>query len=121
MLHDFETQIWLSGAATGDAEAASLILVPLLSSRGNNHGWILFATCTRDRRFEMEDTGFVQDIAQRLTHAAEIVLMYENALRDVRIREDFVSIVSHDLVNASLSMKLSAQSVLRSARSPDNA
>ncbi|HYV43331.1 MAG TPA: HAMP domain-containing sensor histidine kinase, partial [Myxococcaceae bacterium] len=37
--------------------------------------------------------------------------LYRKALRELRVREDFLAIVSHDLVNAAASIKLTAQTM----------
>jgi len=49
----------------------------------------------------------LEQATRQLSRALESADLYKEALRDVRIREEFLAVVSHDIVNAASAIRLS--------------
>ncbi|HEX8434117.1 PAS domain S-box protein [Archangium sp.] len=114
------TPEWLDAAAR-DAEHRALldqlgpksaIIVPLVA-RGRKLG-IINLVWTRSHATSVAvDLEVAKGLADRAAVAIDNALLYQQAQEAVRVREDVVAIVSHDLRNPLNAISLSATTVLR--------
>ncbi len=74
----------------------SLLSVPL-HARGKVSGVIAFGSSTRP--YEIDDTFVARDLAGRAALAIDNAQLYESAQRAIRLRENVLAVVSHDLKN----------------------
>jgi PAS domain S-box-containing protein len=72
----------------------SLIMVPL-NSGGQLLGRMLL--CTNARSYVDGDLALAEELARRVSIAVEHSLLYEDLQRALRIRDDLLSMISHDL------------------------
>jgi len=111
-----------SGAAMGlspdvsawlfDGEGApATVAIAGLEARHGVRGWVVAAVRPPRQAFAAEDLLLMQQLAERLGQCLQAQRLYQKALGEVRVREDFLAIVSHDLVNAAASIKLTAQAM----------
>jgi PAS domain S-box-containing protein len=114
------TPAWLDAAAR-DAEHRALLdqlapktalLVPLVA-RGRKRG-IINLVWTHSRSTSMAaDLEVARGLADRAAVAIDNALLYQQAQEAIRVREDVVAIVSHDLRNPLNAISLSATALLR--------
>ncbi|HTL33596.1 MAG TPA: ATP-binding protein [Kofleriaceae bacterium] len=76
--------------------ARSLICVPLLA-RDQVLGSLALVSGRGRPRFSISDLVFAEDFARRLAMALDNALLYRAANRAIRMRDDVLAIVSHDL------------------------
>jgi PAS domain S-box-containing protein len=114
------TPEWLDAAARNEEHRAlleqlspkSVILVPLVA-RGRKLGIINLAW-TRPRILRSEvDLEVARGLADRAAVAIDNARLYQEAQEAIRVREDVVAIVSHDLRNPLNAISLSATSLLK--------
>jgi PAS domain S-box-containing protein len=90
----------------------SFMAVPL-RSRGVAYGAVVFAMTEPDRRFDRVDL----DVAVELAHRAELAIdnarLFSETQRAVRVREDVLAVVSHDLKTPLTVVGLAASTALR--------
>jgi signal transduction histidine kinase/HAMP domain-containing protein len=86
----------------------SLMIVPV-PARSGVHGALTFVSADPGRRFVRTDLRFAEELARRAGIAIENARLYEMAQGAVRDREDFLSIVSHELNTPLTSLKLQIQ------------
>lgn len=95
-----------------DLGASSLLCVPLVTRKE-----VLGSLCLvggRDRaQYLSHDLAMVEDVAHRLAMALDNALLYRRAERAIRIRDDVLAIVSHDLRSPLATVMLRAQTVVR--------
>ncbi len=89
--------------------------VPLLA-RGNVLGAISLARADKNSPFTQADLALADEIASRAALFLDNASLYQQAQDAVRIREDFLSIASHDLRTPLTSMHLRLQILLQHAR-----
>ncbi len=114
------TPEWLDAAAL-DAEHRALleqlspksaVIVPLVA-RGQKLG-IINLVWTRSRSTSVAaDLEVARGLADRAAVAIDNALLYQQAQEAIRVREDVVAIVSHDLRNPLNAITLSATTLLR--------
>ena len=75
----------------------SLISVPMVV-RGRTAGVISFARC-RPKIYNPKDLELAQMIADRAALAVDNARLYQEAQRSLRLREEILAVVSHDLKN----------------------
>ncbi len=80
------------------ADFKSLIAVPLLV-RGKLVGVIAFMSCSVSGLYGPADVRLAEELAQRAAFSIENARLFDEARRAVKIREDVLAIVSHDLKN----------------------
>lgn len=98
--------------ALRDIGANCLLCVPLVARREVLGSLCL--VCGRDRQpYMSHDLAMVEDVAHRLAMALDNALLYRRAERAIRIRDDVLAIVSHDLRSPLATVMLRAQSVVR--------
>ena len=91
----------------------SLASVPL-RARGESLGAITFASGPRSRPFEAADLALLRDLARLVVAAIDTARLYRRAQDAIRVRDEFLSIASHELKTPLTSLALQADS-LRSA------
>jgi signal transduction histidine kinase len=96
-----------AGSAT-DGGAGSVMSVPLLI-RGEVVGTITLATDQGGRAFERDDLALAQEIAQRAATAVDNARLYLSAQDSVRLRDEFLSVASHELNTPMTAMMLTLQ------------
>lgn len=78
------------------ANVRSLICVPLVA-RGRTLGFLTFVTARSGRNYALTDVAIAQDIARRCAMAIENARLFEQARSALRVRDDFLSVASHEL------------------------
>lgn len=91
-----------------ERKAGTAVVAPICG-RSRRLGFLLVGCSWARRALDQDDLLLCHEVAQRLGQALENIHLYQQALRDLRVRENFVSIVSHDLVNAATSIKLASE------------
>lgn len=95
--------------------ARSLICVPLLA-REHVLGVLAMVAGRSRARYDTSDLELVEDFCQRLGLALDNALLYRRAERAVRMRDDVLAIVSHDLRTPLAKILMQAEAV---AEHPD--
>jgi signal transduction histidine kinase/DNA-binding NarL/FixJ family response regulator len=87
-------------------------LVAPLRSRGQTLGAMTFASAHRDRRYSALDLGLGEELARRAAVAIDNANLYEEAQDAIRVRDDFLSIASHELRTPITLLQLLVQDLL---------
>ncbi len=74
----------------------SIMLVPLVA-RGRVLGALACARAESGRRYESSDLALAEELASRAALAIDNALLYREAQRAVRVRDDFLASASHEL------------------------
>jgi signal transduction histidine kinase len=90
----------------------SFLAVPL-RSRGVAYGSVVFAMTEPGRRFDRVDLDLAVEFARRAELAIESARLLAETQRAVRVREDVLAVVSHDLRSPLSTVHLSADAALR--------
>ena len=96
---------------------SSWMCVPLRRP-GGVIGALSIASTKPDRAYSDADVAFAEEVAIRVAMAVENAELYRRAQAAIRIREDFVSIASHELKTPLTPLKLQLASLQR--RLPDD-
>lgn len=83
----------------------SMIVAPMIV-RGVALGGLTIVSSTIDKRFSKDDLHLIEDIAQSCAIAMDNALLYSDSQQSVKVREDFISIASHELRSPLTSLKL---------------
>ncbi|WNG29226.1 PAS domain-containing protein [Cystobacter fuscus] len=98
----------------------SLLTVPLLA-HGRILGALTLTLCTSGRRYDEEDLRFAQELAHRAALSVDNARLYREAREAIRLRDEFLSIASHELKTPLTPLSLKLQSLERSAEAhPDS-
>jgi signal transduction histidine kinase len=100
------------------AGTSSLMCIPLVT-RGRTFGVLTLAMADSGRRYSQTDFALALDIARRATTAIDNAELYEAARRALRMREDILAIVSHDLRSPLNNIMLGAGAMAGSASDHD--
>lgn len=102
--------------------ADSLMCAPLVA-RGRSLGALVLVSERSDRRFTEHDLPFAEELGRLLATAVDNAHLYAAAQRAIRLRDDVLSIVSHDLRSPLVNISLNAEQVLRArgSLSPERA
>jgi signal transduction histidine kinase len=92
----------------------SLLCVPMVA-RSRTLGAMIFAMVESGRTYRWEDVPLATEIARRAAIAIDHAKMYELARQAIAVREDFLSIASHELKTPLTALQLSVQRLQRSA------
>ncbi|WNG58345.1 PAS domain-containing protein [Archangium gephyra] len=88
---------------------ASVLIVPL-HARGRTFGALTFMYCSSGRHFGPETQPLAEEVARRAALALDNARLYREARRAVKLRDDFLSVASHELKTplTPLNLKLTA-------------
>jgi len=87
------------------------MLVPL-HARGQIIGCIVFATANPHRRYDQDDLNVAMDLAQRAGLAIDNQRLYQTSKQAVALRDEFLSVASHELRTPVTSALIAVQSAL---------
>lgn len=97
------------------AQPTSLMAVPI-QTREHVFGLIIALTSNVERRFVSDDVMLAEEIGRRAALAIDNARLYRKALQAVRVRDDVLAIVSHDLRRPLGVVRLYADLLLRYAQ-----
>jgi PAS domain S-box-containing protein len=86
----------------------SIMVIPL-SARNKPLGYITLAITRPGARYGLRDLELAQEVARRAATAIENAWLYEEARKAVRLRDDVLAIVSHDLRNPINTISMTAE------------
>jgi PAS domain S-box-containing protein len=109
-VHDDEHVRWLRAL-----QATSYICVPLLA-RQQRLGAITFTFTQPGRRYDTADLALARELASRAATAIDNARLYREAQEAVRLRDQFLSIASHELKTPLTTLLGNAQLLQRRAR-----
>ncbi|WP_437917136.1 AAA family ATPase [Sorangium sp. So ce302] len=91
------------------------ITVPLLA-RGQAIGMLTVVSSTPERRYGDADLELVQEVARRAAIAIDNARLYSAAQEAVRVRDEFLTVATHELNTPLTSLTLTLESVDRALR-----
>jgi signal transduction histidine kinase len=86
--------------------------VPLIA-HGRIVGALTFVGAESGRRYAAEDLALAEELAARAAIAVENARLYQQALRALDVRNDFLAVAAHELKTPLTSLRLSAELFLR--------
>ncbi|PTL83670.1 PAS domain S-box protein [Vitiosangium sp. GDMCC 1.1324] len=86
-------------------DACSVVLVPMRAG-GKVLGLMLLAAAWPQRRYDEEDLELAEELAHRVAMALENLRLLEEARHAVGLRDEFLSVASHELKTPLTSLKL---------------
>jgi signal transduction histidine kinase len=92
--------------------ARSLLIVPMVA-HGRTMGSLTCVSGASGRRFTPADQTVAAELAYRAALALENARLFKSAKKAVQVREDFLSVASHELHTPLTSLMLSVQSIER--------
>jgi signal transduction histidine kinase len=92
----------------------SLMGLPL-AARGQTLGALTLGTTTPGRRFSPADLELAVEIARRAAAAIDKARLYREAQEAIRLRDEFLTVASHELRTPMTSLTLSLQTLLHAA------
>jgi signal transduction histidine kinase len=98
----------------------SVIAAPMLV-RGRTVGVLTFATSRSGRRYTAAELALLEDLAQRAALSVENARLYREAQDAIRLRDEFLSIASHELKTPLTPLSLKLQILAsETRRQPDS-
>ncbi|SEL24826.1 PAS domain S-box-containing protein [Stigmatella aurantiaca] len=98
----------------------SFIAVPLVV-RGQAFGVLSFFTTRSGRRYTAKDRDFLGELAHRVALSVENARLYREAQEAIQLRDEFLSIASHELKTPLTPLSLKLQMLSREVkRQPDS-
>ena len=93
-------------------DVRSMMIVPLVA-RERTLGTITFVSGESGRRYDEQDLRLAEDLAGRAALAVDNARLYREAQAAIRLRDEFLSIASHELRNPVAGIKGAAQLLRR--------
>jgi signal transduction histidine kinase len=103
-----------------DLGLRSLLIVPLMAG-GRPIGVLNLVWAESKRRYGTEDLETMRELGRRAGLAVENARLYNEARAAVKLRDDFLSIASHELKTPLTSLRLKVDGILRIAAKPEKA
>ncbi|MDC0713086.1 ATP-binding protein [Stigmatella sp. ncwal1] len=98
----------------------SFIAAPLVE-RGRAFGVLSFFSTRSGRRYTAKDLAFLEELAHRVALSVENARLYQEAQKAIRLRDEFLSIASHELKTPLTPLSLKLQMLSREVkRQPDS-
>jgi signal transduction histidine kinase len=101
-----------SPATFAESGAAHALAIPL-RVRDKALGVLMLFSCKAERVFLASDVDFALELAARASVAIDNALLYREARQAVRLRDDVLAIVSHDLRSPLGAITMTTQALLR--------
>ena len=102
-------------ALTRELGMTSAMVVPIWSE-GRPIGAITFVTTESRRRYNPSDLSMAEELASRASLAIDNARLYRQAQSALALRDEFISVASHELKTPVTSLKVYAQMVGRRAK-----
>ncbi|MFY0572115.1 ATP-binding protein [Archangium lansingense] len=99
---------------------SSYVCVPLLS-RGRILGALTLVYAEEARVYDERDVRLAEDLARRAAISVDNARLFREAKEAVQVRDEFLSIASHELKTPLTPLRLKLHSMRRSARSSEGA
>jgi signal transduction histidine kinase len=93
----------------------SYVCVPLVA-RGRALGAITLVSGAEGRRHDEEDVRTAAELADRAAMAIDNARLFRDVQRAVVVRDDFLSIASHELRTPTTALKLQVQAMIRAVK-----
>jgi signal transduction histidine kinase len=104
-------------AVTRAVGLRSALIVPIVGARGTL-GAISLIAAESGRRYGQAELTLATELAARAALAVDNSLLYGDAQRAIRLRDDFLSVAGHELRTPLTAMQLKLQGLLRNVRKP---
>ena len=101
-----------------DLGLRSVLIVPLVSG-GRPIGVLNLVWAESDRHYGPEDLEMMRELGRRAGLAVENARLYNEARAAVKLRDEFLSIASHELKTPLTSLRLKVDGILRITSKPD--
>lgn len=94
---------------------ASYMVLPIVV-RGEVMGVLTIASSSSERHYDESDLSFAEELARRCGVAIDNSRLYQDALKTIQAREDFLSVASHELRTPLSPLRMQFEMALRYAK-----